>query len=110
VRRRGFPHFLDNRLTDGAEVVSLMGQPAALYPQVDSWYSFLLEAVHPRGTIRLMPTEKSNELIGNRNGDLPTCSTVLRSTTLPILRAIAIVKQVPFTVETLKMAPKMRNM
>jgi hypothetical protein len=32
-----FPYFLDNRLTDGGEVVSLT-------PQDDSWYSFLLEA------------------------------------------------------------------
>jgi hypothetical protein len=32
------PHFLDNRLTDGGEVVSLTHRPAALYPQEDSWY------------------------------------------------------------------------
>jgi hypothetical protein len=37
-----FPHFLDNRLTDGGEV-SLTRQPSAFYPQEDSWYSFLLE-------------------------------------------------------------------
>jgi hypothetical protein len=37
------PHFLDNRLTDGVEVVSLTRRPAALYSQEDSWYSFLLE-------------------------------------------------------------------
>jgi hypothetical protein len=37
------PHFLDNWLTDGGEVVSLRRRPAALYPQEDSWYSFLLE-------------------------------------------------------------------
>jgi hypothetical protein len=30
------PHFLDNRFTDGGEVVSLK-------PQEDSWHSFLLE-------------------------------------------------------------------
>jgi hypothetical protein len=35
-----FPHFLDNRLTDGGEVF----RPSALYPKEDSWYSFLLEA------------------------------------------------------------------
>jgi hypothetical protein len=34
---------LDNRLTDGGEVVSLTRRPP-LYPQEDSWYSFLLEA------------------------------------------------------------------
>jgi hypothetical protein len=38
------PHFLDNRLTDDGEVVSLTRRPAALYSQEDSWYSFLLEA------------------------------------------------------------------
>jgi hypothetical protein len=31
------PHFVDNRLTDGGEVVSLMHQE-------ESWYPFLLEA------------------------------------------------------------------
>jgi hypothetical protein len=36
------PHFLDNRFTDGGEVVSLTNrQPFT--PQEDSWYSFLLE-------------------------------------------------------------------
>jgi hypothetical protein len=35
------PHFLDNQLADGGEVVSLMRrQPFT--PQEDSWYSFLL--------------------------------------------------------------------
>jgi hypothetical protein len=36
-------HFLDNRLTDGGEVVSLTRR-SHLYPQEDSWYSFLSEA------------------------------------------------------------------
>jgi hypothetical protein len=37
------PHFLENRLTDGSEVVILTRRPAVT-PQADSWYSFLLEA------------------------------------------------------------------
>jgi hypothetical protein len=37
------PHFLDSRLTDGCEVVSLTRRPP-FTPQEDSWYSFLLEA------------------------------------------------------------------
>jgi hypothetical protein len=37
------PHFPDNRLTDGGEVVSLTRRPP-FTPQEDSWYSFLLEA------------------------------------------------------------------
>jgi hypothetical protein len=36
------PHFLDNRLTDGGEVVSLAHRPRYT-PQEDPWYSFLLE-------------------------------------------------------------------
>jgi hypothetical protein len=43
VRHRGCPHFLDDRLTDGGEVVSLTRRPS-FTPQEDSWYSFLLEA------------------------------------------------------------------
>jgi hypothetical protein len=37
------PHILNNRLTDGGEVVSLKRRPS-FTPQEDSWYSFLLEA------------------------------------------------------------------
>jgi hypothetical protein len=37
------PHFLDNRLTDGGEIVSLKRrQPCTT--QEDSWYSFLSDA------------------------------------------------------------------
>jgi hypothetical protein len=45
VRRRGsrLPHFLDNWLTDGDEVVSLTRRPS-FTPQEDSRFSFLLEA------------------------------------------------------------------
>jgi hypothetical protein len=38
-----FPYFLDNRLNDGGEVVSLTRR-SRFTPQDDSWYSFLLEA------------------------------------------------------------------
>jgi hypothetical protein len=38
-----FPHFLDNRLTECGEVVSLKCRPP-FTPQEGSWYSFLLEA------------------------------------------------------------------
>jgi hypothetical protein len=39
----GFPHFLDDRLTDGSEVVSPTRRPTFI-PEEDSWYSFILEA------------------------------------------------------------------
>jgi hypothetical protein len=47
-------HFLENRLTDGVEVVSLKRRPTARYPQEVTWYSFLLEAEsNPRDIVRL---------------------------------------------------------
>jgi hypothetical protein len=44
-----FPHFLDNRLTGGGEVVSLTRRPAAVYAQEHSWYSILLDTVSTPG-------------------------------------------------------------
>jgi hypothetical protein len=41
------PRVLDNRLGHGDEVSGLTRQPTVLYPQQDSWYLFLLEAVNP---------------------------------------------------------------
>jgi hypothetical protein len=45
-----FPYFLHNRLTHGGEAASLKRQPTALYPQEDSWYSFLSEAESTPGS------------------------------------------------------------
>jgi hypothetical protein len=42
-KKSRLPHFLDNWLTDGGEVVSLTRRPP-FTPQEDSWYSFLLVA------------------------------------------------------------------
>jgi hypothetical protein len=44
-----FPHFLDNRLTDGGEVVRITRRPP-FTPQEDSWYSFLSEAESTPGS------------------------------------------------------------
>jgi hypothetical protein len=41
--RLRLPHLLDNWLTDGGKVVSLMRRPP-FNPQEDSWYLFLLES------------------------------------------------------------------
>jgi hypothetical protein len=61
-----FPHFLDNRLTDGGEVVSLTRRQAAFYPQEDSWHSFLLEAEPtPRAIVRLEGTRDLTVIIYN---------------------------------------------
>jgi hypothetical protein len=52
------PYFLDSQLTDSDKDVSRTWPPAELYPQEDSWYSFLLE-----GNIR--STEKPINFIKN---------------------------------------------
>jgi hypothetical protein len=63
------PHFLDNRLTHGGEVVNLTRRPP-FTPQEDSWYSFLLQAKSIAGAIvRLYDVGQLkilNDLIGNR--------------------------------------------
>jgi hypothetical protein len=48
------PHFVDNRLRDGGEVVSLTHR-SHFTPQEDSWYSFLLkaESPDPKAIVRL---------------------------------------------------------
>jgi hypothetical protein len=55
-------------------------------PQEHSWYSFLLDAESASGHSaagRIRSNEKSDNLIGNRIRDLPTCSIVPQPTTLP---------------------------
>jgi hypothetical protein len=47
------PYFLDFRLNNGYENVSLTCWPAVLYDQEDSWYSFLLGAEWTRTTVLL---------------------------------------------------------
>jgi hypothetical protein len=66
------PHFLDSRLTDCGEVVSLTRRsPFTL--QKNSWYPFLLENESTLGSLasgRIESIEKSNDLIGNQTRDL----------------------------------------
>jgi hypothetical protein len=58
-----------------------------LYPQKDSWYSFLLQPEStPKGHSaagRIRSIEKSNDLIGNGTRDIPVCSIVPQPITLP---------------------------
>jgi hypothetical protein len=78
------PHFLDNRLTDGCEVVSSTRRPP-FTPQESSWYSICWRLGRTQGHSeagRIRSIEKSND-IGNRNLDLPGCSIVPQPTTLP---------------------------
>jgi hypothetical protein len=67
---------LQNRFTDGGDVVNLMHRPQFISPQ-DSWYSFRLEGHSAAGRIRSI--EKYNDLIGNRTRDLQVCTIVINA-------------------------------
>jgi hypothetical protein len=73
--------FLDNKFTDGGEVVSR--PPFA--PRKIPGTHFCYRLSEPQGHSaagRIRSTEKSNILIGNRNRGLPACSIVPQLTTL----------------------------
>jgi hypothetical protein len=77
-------YFLDNRLRWRWGFYPYA--PATLYHQGNSWYSFLVKAEAPQShstARRTRSTEKSNDLIGNRTRDLPTCSIVPQRITEP---------------------------
>jgi hypothetical protein len=73
------PHFLHNRLTDGGKVVRLTRRPT-LPPGRFLALISVKRLSRFQGHIvagRIMSTEKSSDLIGNRNRDLPACRIVL---------------------------------
>jgi hypothetical protein len=81
------PHFLDNRLTDDSEAVSVTRRPPFSHPppsQEESWCSFPLETElnpGPRAAGRIRSIENSNN-IGNRTHDFLACTIVVQATTL----------------------------
>jgi hypothetical protein len=69
------PHFLDNRLTDGGEVVSLTRR-SPFKPRKSPATPFCSRLSGPqdhRATGSVRSIEKFNDLIGNRTRDLPAC-------------------------------------
>jgi hypothetical protein len=91
------PHCLDARLTNGGEIISLTRRPR-FTPQKDPLVLIYIRGrVNPRATVRLEGLgkfEKSNDLIWNRNHDLPVCSlhqlryraTTMKSATIYITK------------------------
>jgi hypothetical protein len=75
------PHFLDNRLTDGGDAVSLMRR-SPFVPRKIPGTHFYYRLSRPQGHNadgRIRSIEKSNYLIGNRTRDLLACSIVPES-------------------------------
>jgi hypothetical protein len=76
-----FPHFLDSRLTDEGEVVSLTRRP----PSTPGRFLVLISFIcwDHSATRRIISIEKSSDLIGNRTRDLPACNTAPQANVLP---------------------------
>jgi hypothetical protein len=73
-------NFLDNRFTDGGEVVSFTPRPPFISGRF-LVFIFVRGCVDPRGHCvagRNRSLEKSKDLIGNRNRNLPACSIVVK--------------------------------
>jgi hypothetical protein len=84
MRRQGSHIFY----TIGSQMVKSALSASRLYPQEDSWCSFLLEAESTtRAIVRLevlgQLEKKFNDLIGNQTLDAPACSIVPQLTVLP---------------------------
>jgi hypothetical protein len=70
---------------EGGKVVSRTHRPP-LPPRKYSWYPFLLEADSTPGHSVagwIMPMKNTNDTIGNRTRDLPTCSAMPQPTAPP---------------------------
>jgi hypothetical protein len=75
------PHFLDNRFTDDDEV-SLKRRPPFSSMKIPCTH-FCYRLCRPQGQSAVGRVEKSNDLLGIGTRDLPACSIVPQSTTLP---------------------------
>jgi hypothetical protein len=72
------PYFLNNRLTDGGEVVGLTRRPP-FFPRKIPGTHFCWRLSRPQNHSaagRIRSIEKSNDLIWSRTRDLPACSIV----------------------------------
>jgi hypothetical protein len=79
------PHFPDNRLTDGGEVVSLKSRPPFTPRKIPGTH-FCYRLSRPQGHRadgRIKSIEKKINHIGTQTRDFPACSIVPQPTTLP---------------------------
>jgi hypothetical protein len=72
------PHFLDSRLVDGGEVVSLTRRPPFTPRKIPGTHlCYRLSGPHGHSAAgRIRSIEKCSDHIGNRTRDLPACSIV----------------------------------
>jgi hypothetical protein len=78
------PHFLDNQLTDGSKVVSVMHR-LLFTPRKIANTQFCYRLSGPQvhsATGRIRSIEKSNDFIRSQTQVLPACNTVPQPTTL----------------------------
>jgi hypothetical protein len=78
------PHFLENRLTDGDEIVRLQRRPPFTPRKIPGTH-LCWRLSQPQGHSeagRIRSIEKSNDLIGNRTSHIPACRIVPQPTTL----------------------------
>jgi hypothetical protein len=79
------PRFLDKRLIDGGEAISLRRRPLLtprMIPATHSCY-WLSRPQDHSAAASIRSSEKSNDFVGNRARSFPTCSIVFQRTTLP---------------------------
>ena len=80
------PRFLRQSLHEGGKVVSPTHRPPLLLPGNIPGTHFCYRLIRPQGHSaygRITSMKNSNDTIGNRTRDLPTCSVVPQQTALP---------------------------
>jgi hypothetical protein len=88
-------HFLDSRLTDGGEVVSLMHRTPATPPRrflIKFSGRDLNQLQGKSGPGRIGSIKKSSDLIGNGSRGLPACNIMPRPTTLQRAPTISVLR------------------
>jgi hypothetical protein len=83
VRRRGSLNTVDNRLTDGGEVVNLRRRSPFTPKKIHgTHFCQMLGRTQGHSTARRITSiGKSDDLIRNRNRDLPACNILPQPTT-----------------------------